>query len=327
MKQAIGWIAVAVVAYLACGLYVVRGNEQALVRRFGHARLPMAASGLHYDLPWPFTQIDRVNVNEERTLAIGAAGGEAVSGGGFLTEIAIDRQAEFLTGDKNILNLNLVVQYRVADPYRYLCSGRSPEVGLKLLVESIATDVISRCGVDYVHPLGLNELRSLLTREAQAAVESQAWGLTVDDVTISGVFPPVEVKAAFLDVSNARAERERGINEELARSEKTQAAAEAKAQQTRDRAESGKNARVETARGAADRFTSVVSGFAREATSSGTSVEEVRRRAMQRAFASTIEELLPKLAVKVLLGTEGATDLTIFPAETQRSTGKERPDD
>lgn len=308
----VAWVLGALLLYLATGIFIVRGNEQALVRRFGKARLPMATSGLHFDLPWPFTQIDRLNIHEVRTISIGVLTLEPLEATGFLRELNVDRQGEFLTGDKNILNLAVNVQYRISNPYAWLCLGANPEAGLKLLTESIVTDTVSRSGVDYVHPLGLNELRVLLTRQAREAAERQPWGVVVDDVTIAGAFPPVEVKAAFLDVSNARAEKERTINQEEAQAEKRVAAARAVAAREIDRAETEKNTRVETARGAADRFLAVIAEFKRNA-GSPDDANAVRRQTMQRLYAAAMEQWLPRLAGKVLIDPHDTVDLTIFP--------------
>ena len=48
--------------------------------------------------------------------------------------------------------------------------------------------------VDFVHPLGLSELRALLMQSVREAVDREPWGLSVDDLTIAGVLPPVEVE-------------------------------------------------------------------------------------------------------------------------------------
>lgn len=306
------WIAGTLLAYLASGIFIVRGNEQALVRRFGKAQRPLAASGLHFDLPWPFTRIDRLNVHEVRTISIGVATAEPLESTGFLREINIDRQGEFLTGDKNILNLAVIVQYRIDDPYAWLCLGADPEVGLKLLAESIVADTVSRSGVDYVHPLGLNELRAILTRQTREAVERQPWGVVVDEVTIAGAFPPVEVKAAFLDVSNARAEKERMINQQQAQGEKRVAAARAVAAREIDRAEAERSARIETARGSADRFLAIIAEFHRD-SGTPTDASVARRQTMLRLYAAAMEELMPRLAGKVLIDPHDTVDLTIFP--------------
>lgn len=325
MKRSLLWILCLAVVYLASGLFIVRGNEQALVRRFGRTRLPLAASGLHFDLPWPFTQIDRVNVNQVQTVSVGVAvPSEPIDGAGFLQETFIDRQGEFLTGDKNVLNLAVSVQYRIADPYAYVCLGKAPEIGLKLLVEALVTDAVARSGVDYVHPLGLNELRGLLTRRAHDAADGQPWGIQVDDVTIAGAFPPVEVKASFLDVSNARAEKDRVIQQEQAQAEKRLAAARAEGRQRLDRAHAARQARVELAKGSADRFRTIVGEFHRDAESTGQAPEAVRRRTMMRLFTSTMEQLLPRFAGKVLVDPHDPVDLTIFPPPEPASNQRPR---
>ncbi len=312
MKRLFGWVAGVAAIYIASGLYVVRGNEQALVKRFGKAEAALVAGGLHCDLPWPFVRIERVNVNELRTITVGIAATESFNGAGFLREINLDRQGEFLTGDKNILNVQAIVHYAIADPRRYFFDCRSPDTGLRLLAESLVTEKIAQCGVDYVHPLGLNELQMLLTRAVREAAERQPWGIAVDRVTIAGA-PPVEVKAAFVDVSNARAEKDRMISQDESRREKLLAASEAKAQQILDRAEAERLARVESARGSADRFLRVVAQFQNEAESGGQSAAEVRRATMRRLLAAALEELLPRLADKVVMDPNKPADLTIFP--------------
>ena len=315
--------------YFATGFYVVRGNEQALVRRFGKADQALVAGGLHFDLPWPLATIARVNVHELRTLSVGIAAGEAFDGAGFLRtadvgrtgfdQQGLDREGEFLTGDKNILNLQVNVHYAVNDPHRYLFGCKSPETGLKLLAESLVAQNVAQSSVDYVHPLGLNELQALLTQAARRAVEREPWGLVVDRVTIAGVLPPVEVKAAFLDVSNARAERDRVVSQEHSRAEKLMAASRAAAGQLADRAQADRLTRVESARGSADRFLRIVEQFRLEAGSEGAAYDNVRQATMQRLWSSALEELLPKLARKILVDPAQQLDLMLFnPPEPER---------
>lgn len=317
MKRRTVWGAALAALYLASGLFIVRGNEHALVKRFGRADRALVAGGLHLDLPWPFVRIERVNVHELRTITIGIAAGEAFPGAGFLQDLNLDRQGEFLTGDKNVLNVQVAVHYMISDPHRYFFECQSPDVRLRLLAESMVTEKIAQSSVDYVHPLGLNELQVLLTQAVRQAIEKEPWGIAVDNVTIAGVLPPVEVKAAFLDVSNARAERDRVISQEESRREKMLEASRAAVQQIRDRAEAERQAKVESARGSADRFLRVVAQFQIEAETGGQTAGQVRRATMRRLLAGALDELLPRLAGKVLLDATKPVDLTIFP-EPQR---------
>jgi membrane protease subunit HflK len=216
------------------------------------------------------------------------------------------------------------VHYAISDPHRYFFDCQSPDTGLRLLAESLVAEKIAQCGVDFVHPLGLNELQVLLTQSVRQAVDRQPWGIAVDNVTLAAV-PPVEVKAAFLEVSNARAEKDRLISQEESRREKLLAASRAKVRQILDRAETERLARVESARGSADRFERVVAQFRSEAESGAQSAEDVRRATMRRLFAAALDELFPKLAGKVLLDPAKPVDLTIFPQREEPPRGeKER---
>ena len=117
------WIAAGVVlaAYLATGFYVVRGNEKAAVRRFGRVvrtaegQVALAGSGLKYTLPWPCSEIERINLNEVRTLSIGMGEIAEPGAGGFLRSLEAENRSQFLTGDKNILHLQINTQYRVGE--------------------------------------------------------------------------------------------------------------------------------------------------------------------------------------------------------------------
>jgi membrane protease subunit HflK len=317
MKQSLSWGAVVLTVYLASGFYVVRGNEQAVARRFGKADQALLASGLHFDLPWPFVQIERVNRHELRTLTVGITTADPLEDAGFLRSINLDRQGEFLTGDKNIINIQASVHYAIDRPHDYFFGCQSPDTGLKLLAESLVAEKVAQSSVDYIHPLGLKELQALLTRSLRLAVDEQGWGIAVDSVTLVGL-PPVEVKAAFLDVSNARAERDRLLNQEQSRAERLLAASRASVQQMLDRAEAERLSRVESARGSADRFHRLVDQFETEAESGKQSPSDVRRATMQRLLASALDELLPKLSRKVLLDPTKPVDLTIFPSGDER---------
>jgi membrane protease subunit HflK len=237
-------VAALLVMYLVGGFYIVRGNETALVRRFGRlvrndtGRAVLKMSGLHYDLPWPLARIDRVNLNELRTLTIGNAETDEIDGTSFLQSVSSAGRSQFLTGDKNILNLQLSVQYRVSEASAddFLFASRSPERRLQRLAEATAADLISRSGVDFVHPLGLGQLREMLTVRTRRLAEQHRLGIDVEEVTINAVYPPVRVKADFLDVANARADKQKYINAAAAYAEQQLAAARGESQRTRDSA-------------------------------------------------------------------------------------------
>jgi membrane protease subunit HflK len=294
--------------YAASGLYIVKGNEQGVVRRFGRFTPHLVASGLHYDWPWPFARVDRVNVNQTRTLAVGWGSTDDAEP----TLLAADnpsRRGEFLTGDKNILHLLLHVHYRIANPQAYLTAAASPEEQLRLLAERETTAAVAASGVDFLHPAGVNALRDVLTRRLSDAVHRGHFGLEVEDVTVSELQPPARVKRAFLEVANARAEKERLISEAHADAERRVAQARAESGRLLDRAESEHRQAVESARGAAERF----SALAAELPAPDAKNSTDRRRAFRRFYWQALEEILPKLSRQVFVEGQKAVDFTIGP--------------
>lgn len=320
MKRWIAIILLLLLGWLATGFFVVEGNQQAVVRRFGRVlRTPAGAvkfhrSGLHYDLPWPFAQVDRVNLNEVRTLSIGLAETRDVDGSEFLQSVESSRRSQFLTGDKNVLNLQVRIQYRISESgvEDFLFGSRKPERRLQLIAEAAAADLVGRSGVDFVHPLGLSELRALLTERTRELAERHDLGVAVEEVAINSVYPPARVKADFLDVSNARADKDKYINAARSYAEQTLATARAEAQKVRDKARADAHQLVESARGRADSFRTVIAQFQRDSENGIHSREAARDMALRRRYIETMEEILSNVAGKVLLDSGKAVDLTIF---------------
>jgi membrane protease subunit HflK len=311
--------AILVVAYLATGFFIVSGNEKAVVRRCGRlvtteagtARL--IAGGLHYDLPWPFATVRRIRLNEVRTLSIGMAGGNDAEVNAFLQPAGAARLSQFLTGDKNILDVQIIVQYRIAESStaEFLFGSESVEDRLQLLVESIASDLISRSGVDFVHPLGLGELREMLTAKTRQSVAERKLGVEIDEVSIAAVNPPIRVKSYFLDVANARADRQKYVNAALAYQLQRQQSARGESRRVRDEAEIFRQDVVESARGRAASFNRLLDQLESQETD-GIPYYQARQMALRREYVDVMQDVLRRVASKVFLDSGQQVDLTIF---------------
>ena len=305
-------ILIALLAYLSCGFYLIRGNEAAVVRRFGRVlttdagTVALKPSGLHYDLPWPFARVDRIRINEVRTLTIGTAEVEDIAGSQFLQALDPARQAQFVTGDKNILNLYVTVHYRVSETHilDYLFGSENPERRLQTLAESTLADLVLRSGVDFVHTLGRNELREQLVARVRDLAKVHRLGLVVEDVAISNVYPPIRVKAQFIDVMNARADKETYINE-------------ARAYAEQKLAEAYRRRLIEEARARADSFLKMIAQFRAAERDGVQSYAQARQMALRRYYIETMEEILRKVAGKVFLDSGKPVDLTIFRDPTK----------
>lgn len=232
-------------AWLASGVYVVRSNEVAVVRVFGRAQrtetgeVRVAPNGLYWHLPWPLASVDLVNLNETRTLTIGGLEALPDNAAAFLQVADPAVRTQFVSGDKNILHVTFNVHYRVSPTHvgQWLYGAASSEGWLLKLSESALADVVMRCGVDFLHTLGHGDVRATVLAALRREVARTAIGVEIDDVTLVGIAPPIRVKADFVDVMNARAERETQINLARAYAEQREADSQASRQTALDGAQ------------------------------------------------------------------------------------------
>jgi len=302
-------LAITLSVYFANGIFTVPANEVAVVRRFGRAVFPARGSGLHCDLPWPLARVDRVNLNASRTLSIGES---IVEPNAFLQPVS-SAPTTFLTGDKNLLQLRVVVQYRISEEFlaEWLYTSERPEQRLRLLVETTAADFVSRSGVDFVHTQGLAELNNRLLMAVREQATRQRLGCEVEQVTIDRAEPPARVKAEFLDVSNARADRARSVNEARSYAEQKVAESQADARQLADAAEQTRRAKGSAAQGSADRFLALVEQLRQDAISSGRGYETSRSLTMNRLYVETLREVLSRAKSKVILDGPQPADIVL----------------
>ena len=303
------WLVVAGIIYLLSGIFIVPANEKAVVRRFGRPILPARASGLHFDLPWPFCKADRVNFNEVRTLTLG----EIDTDPNFLQPTLAARPSTFLTGDKNLLSLRLSIQYRILeeDVIDWLYGSQNPVERLQSLVESTATELVSRSGVDFVHTQGLAELNNRLLQKVREQASQMHLGCAIEQVTVDRAEPPIRVKSEFLDVSNARADMARSIHEARSYSEQSVAESQADARRLVDNAERERQTRISSAKGSADRFRQLVAQIRQDTSTGERSYVESRQLVMNRLFLDTIRDAIDKSKLKVVLDGDRPFDLTV----------------
>jgi len=103
---------IAVLLWAASGIYMVQPGEQAVVRMFGK-EVGITEPGLRYQLPYPIQTHDTVNIANVRRAEIGFRNGDAGTPG---DTQRIPEEALMLTGDENIVEAQLVVQYVVQNP-------------------------------------------------------------------------------------------------------------------------------------------------------------------------------------------------------------------
>ena len=117
--------------WLISGFYQVQPSEQGLILRLGKY-VETTDAGLHYHLPYPFERVYIVDVSKERSINLG------VNESSF-REVSSNELTEshMLTGDENIVDINLTVVWNIKDAKDYLFKTRTPDSTVKVAAQSV----------------------------------------------------------------------------------------------------------------------------------------------------------------------------------------------
>ena len=116
-----------------------------------------------------------------------------------------------LTGDTNLVDVDLIIQYRVADPVAFQLGMAAAEETLSGVVFAVTKDRVATMGVDVLLTTGRTELQQGAAASANALLDRLQTGLHVDAVEVREITPPPDVLDAFKDVSSARGDARRWL--------------------------------------------------------------------------------------------------------------------
>lgn len=265
-------LAVAAVLWLASGIYEVDPGHVGVVRTFGK-ETARTEPGLQYRVPWPVQWVDVVSVEQIRRIEVGFRSGQRVP-----------EEALMLTGDENIVEAQIVVQYRVAEPSKYLFRLREPEVALRAATEVALRSTVGNMTIDQV----MIEERAKVQDDArvfiQRLMDNYDSGLVITEVKLQAADPPDAVRDAFHDVVRAREDKEKLINQAKGYQADLLPRARGSGQQILREAEGYKEQRVLRAQGESARFLSVLAEY-----------EKAKAVTRDRLHLETVEKILPEI--------------------------------
>jgi modulator of FtsH protease HflK len=182
-----------------------------------------------------------------------------------------------------------VVQYRIADPMKFLYSMREPVGTLRDISESVMRRVVgNRLGSEVLTTARV-EISNTARDEIQTAMAKYDNGIHIVTVELQDVVPPAAVQPAFNEVNEARQERERMINEATKRANQEIPRARGQANRAIAEAEGYATERVNQALGETARFRAILGEY--------RSAPEVTR---SRMYLETLDQILPNIGSVVV---------------------------
>jgi len=236
--------------YLLTGIYVVNPGEQAIVKRFGIVQNQPASEGLHYRLPFPIDQVQKVNVSEVRRADIGMSLPEHIH------QPNEEPQAiQLLTGDENIITSQAIVHYKVNDAAKFLfkVNGNSEQL-VRYSVEAALVQLMANMKIDDILSTEKVAAQNSILQLAQDTLDRYDSGIQITAFNIQAIVPPDNVSAAFLDVTTAKEEKETSINEANGYYNSLIPQARAKANKMIAEAEAYKEGQIAKATGNTEKF-------------------------------------------------------------------------
>jgi modulator of FtsH protease HflK len=211
-----------------------------------------------------------------------------------------------VTGDLNSALVEWVVQYRIAEPLKFMFQIRDPRRTLRDVSESVMREVVGDRTVDEVITIGRQEIETEALTKMQALSTKYAMGLSIDQVQLKNINPPQPVQESFNEVNQAQQEKEKLINEARRDYNKVIPLAEGEKDQRIREADGYRLKRINEAEGDAARFNALFAEYVK--------APEVTRR---RIYIETLQDVLPGIRSKVIVDDKARSILPLLNLDSQ----------
>ena len=239
--------------WMSSGFYQVQPSEQGVILRFGRY-VDTTDAGLHYHLPYPIEDVIKVNVTQERSINLGSAENRDYRNNAFT-------ESHMLTGDENIVDINLTIVWKIKDAKDYLFNMRSPDATVSVAAQSVLREIVGQSEMQPIITGDRGKVEDDTKDELQHVLDEFGAGIQIVRVKLQKADPPREVVDAFNEVQRAKADMERFKNEAESYRNEVLPKARGKAAQVLQDAEAYKATMINKAQGEADRFASVYAAY------------------------------------------------------------------
>ena len=201
-------VLIAIGTSYACFFTILPG-QKGLVLRFGKYNR-IASSGLNLKVPL-IENLIKVDVETVRKEEFGfrtiQPGQKSV-----FEKKGYEAESLMLTGDKNVIDVEWIVQYKVRDPFDFVFKVRDVPQAVRDISEMVVRRMVGNQDFDFV--LGNREILEAGTvKELQQALDRYESGVQILTVKLQDVNPPDAVKQAFNEVNEADQDMKRLVNE------------------------------------------------------------------------------------------------------------------
>ena len=289
--------------WLATGIYIVGPDEVGVVRTFGKFTR-VVQSGLNWKFPAPIEIVNTPKVTEVKRIEIGF---RTLKNGQYRT---VEKESLMLTGDENIVDAEMIVQYKIKDPVAYLFKIVGPELTVREAAEASLRTIVGRNKIDETLTTGKFTIQEETKTQLQSILDNYNSGIHVVAVQLQDVSPPKEVIGAFKDVASAKEDKNRMINQAEGYRNDVIPKARGEAEAMIRDAEGFKESRVKRAEGDATKFTTILKEYRK-----AKSITE------KRLYLETMEKVLPDIEKIIVPDKDSGNMLNLLNLNAGKTAG------
>lgn len=262
--------------------YTVDESEQAIILTFGKADEGITEPGLHFKLPWPIQDVETLP-KTTYSLQFGYDQKD-----GQITDVPQD--TKMITGDENIVLADMVVQWQITNPEKFLFNSQDPEQILYNSTSASLRSIIGSSKIDDALTSGKAEIEAEVRDLLTDLLEKYDIGISVTAVKLQDVeLPNEEVRKAFTNVTDARETMNTKINEATKYRNQKMNEAEGEKAALISRANGDKAARIEIARGDVATFNALYTEYVKN--------PDITRK---RLVLETLDQVLPNTEIYIM---------------------------
>ena len=292
------------VIWLLTGIYIVGPDEVGVVRTFGKFTR-VTQSGLNWKFPSPIETANTPKVTEVKRIEFGF---RSLKNGQYRT---VEKESLMLTGDENIVDAEMIVQYKIKDPVKYLFNIVEPELTVREAAEASLRTVVGRNKIDETLTTGKFTIQEETKEQVQSILDKYESGIHIVAVQLQDVSPPKEVIGAFKDVASAKEDKNRMINQAEGYRNDVIPKARGEAEAMIRDAEGFKESRIKRAEGDATKFTTILKEYKK-----AKSITE------KRLYLETMEKVLPGIDKIIVPDKESGNMLNLLNLNPNQIKGE-----
>ena len=240
--------------------FVVDQTEEAVVTRLGRYHRT-APPGLHFKLPFGIEQNFNVPTQQIQNMQFGFRVEQAGQNTTF-SSADFPEESLMLTGDLNIVDVEWIIQYRIAEPQNWLFEVEDPIKTIRDISQSVVNRLVGDRSIIDVLGDERPQIEVLAQEQMNEIFDGYELGVNITAVRLQNIVPPAgRVQDAFEDVNRAVQDMNRLINEGRQQYNEEIPRARGEAEQIVQIAEGYAAERVNRSRGDAARFTNVLDEY------------------------------------------------------------------